>query len=66
MLMKNDGTRIIGKKSWNFVISPGILPILSRYFTNLVPFLGVLRNFSSVLESLHFQNISANYHKCEV
>ena len=27
------------KKSWNFVISHGILPIVTQYFTRFVPFL---------------------------
>ena len=50
---------MVMEKSWNFVISHEISPILPPNFTNFVNFLVTARKLSSNLESLRFlQNVA--------
>ena len=55
----------IWKKSWHFVISQGLLPILPLNFTQFFLFYLVTgKKLSSNLESLHFLTFSSKCREC--
>ena len=56
----------IGQKSWNFVISHRILPILPPNYTKFVFVLVTAKKLSSNLESLHFPMFLTKCWECKI
>ena len=54
---------MVMEKSWNLVISHGILPL---NFTKFVLFFVTAKKFSSNQESLHFRTFSKKCCKCKI